>query len=929
MIFENKAIGYNFIMINEIRSGKNISVCLIAKNEEAYIESCIQSVLPIASEIIVLDTGSTDKTKEICLGFNSPLNPLSCSNGKRGDLKNLSSSPSLPALRPGERGPGGELKLLETAWEDDFSKARNESIKYASGDWILYIDADEIIEIESETKFFAFLERNYLKNEPIIIEAKIGNYYTKKILDLRTVIFRNGFDIHFKQPVHEFLTSAADIKYIFCPYITIYIKRIREDDDIKVVMAKYISSINKMISSARASEGHPYYLLAECYKEINEHDKALEYFYKAYDIGEDIKADKKSFARLLINIIELLIDKKFYQQSYPFIDELLKLSTDFPDALFYKAYGKLREDELTEATELYLKILNLAKSRTDLNPYQLISKADSLIPEVKSELSRIYFIKGDKQKGLKYLSEAYFADLQNHYIAYFLLKYYLLEENLPMVLFHYQEINAELQAVEIEKLKIICKFPSDSSRYISSLLTFLAELEKLNIWLPQEQSEIKGKISLLQQKQVTLANPANTGLMVSACIIIDGEANFLENCLKSLGTIAGEVIFIDIGASETSREIAGRYGKVYRETFQGNYNQIREKFREHADHDWLLFIEPDEELSEKAQPELTGIKNEIVIYGRTAEIQSGDNPLHYSYRPVLIHKNFDVSLFNPFLKQLNITSNALKNFNNQIIQFYSMKNLKEPAAIQNEAAKNLKIILDTLNQKPDIYLFKYAADAYTELGEYDKALEFYFNSYNSFAQKKELRKTAFYCELLLAVVSLFVLKYQRFSDSLKFIEELLTIAPDYPDALFYQAYCHQKQANYHKAINVYDRLLNLLSDNYQNPYYLNSLEKELIPLVLLELNHCHTATANDLIAFHCLEKLFRISPNAFIVNIYLTKYYLQENNLAKALYHFNKANLNLSESERNYFKNIKSAGLSNAETEKLSSELLNYLKENE
>ena len=47
-----------------------ISVCIIAKNEEKYISDCINSVINLVDEIIVLDTGSTDKTIEICQNFN-------------------------------------------------------------------------------------------------------------------------------------------------------------------------------------------------------------------------------------------------------------------------------------------------------------------------------------------------------------------------------------------------------------------------------------------------------------------------------------------------------------------------------------------------------------------------------------------------------------------------------------------------------------------------------------------------------------------------------------------------------------------------------------------------------------------------------------------------------------------------------------------
>ena len=98
-----------------------ISVCIIAKNEEKYIEECLKSVLDIADEIIVLDTGSTDKTKDIVSAFP-------------------------------------KTKLYETTWEDDFSKARNQCISHATGDWILSIDADERLSLSSQQQLINFLD---------------------------------------------------------------------------------------------------------------------------------------------------------------------------------------------------------------------------------------------------------------------------------------------------------------------------------------------------------------------------------------------------------------------------------------------------------------------------------------------------------------------------------------------------------------------------------------------------------------------------------------------------------------------------------------------------------------------------------------------------------------------------------------------------
>ena len=82
-----------------------ISLCMMVKNEAKRLPTALRSAAPWVDEIIVVDTGSTDETVSIAQGFGA--------------------------------------KIYHHPWENSFSKHRNQSIGYATGDWILILDADE------------------------------------------------------------------------------------------------------------------------------------------------------------------------------------------------------------------------------------------------------------------------------------------------------------------------------------------------------------------------------------------------------------------------------------------------------------------------------------------------------------------------------------------------------------------------------------------------------------------------------------------------------------------------------------------------------------------------------------------------------------------------------------------------------------------
>lgn len=160
-----------------------LSLCMIAKNEADFLEECLNSVNEIVDEIIIVDTGSIDKTKEIAKKFNA--------------------------------------KLIDHKWNNNFSEARNVSLKHATKDWILVLDADETLSKQdlkkikeliktNENEGYMLIQRTYTNNSSAQkwVTSKDDNYKESKpyagwVYSGITRLFRNKEHIRFEYPVHE------------------------------------------------------------------------------------------------------------------------------------------------------------------------------------------------------------------------------------------------------------------------------------------------------------------------------------------------------------------------------------------------------------------------------------------------------------------------------------------------------------------------------------------------------------------------------------------------------------------------------------------------------------------------------------------------------------------------------------------------------
>jgi tetratricopeptide (TPR) repeat protein len=142
-----------------------LSAALIVRNEERFLEACLRSLDGRVDEIVVVDTGSTDRSPEIASGLGA--------------------------------------RLVRRPWDDDFSAARNASVDAALGKWILYIDADEQVVAFDRGAVERDLADPRCACYTVRLRPRAG--YTRY---REHRLFRNRPDLRFHGVIHESLIPA-------------------------------------------------------------------------------------------------------------------------------------------------------------------------------------------------------------------------------------------------------------------------------------------------------------------------------------------------------------------------------------------------------------------------------------------------------------------------------------------------------------------------------------------------------------------------------------------------------------------------------------------------------------------------------------------------------------------------------------------------
>jgi Flp pilus assembly protein TadD len=242
-----------------------ISLCMIVKNEEDWVEGAVQSVRSIVSEVIIVDTGSTDSTPERIRGIAD--------------------------------------KSLKLGWNDSFAEARNVSLAEAKEPWILVLDADEriaprdlplIVEAIKSNGFHGYhlIQRNYAFGNHILgwtpneSDYEEGKRYPGYVDNPLIRLFRNSPETRFHGTVHEIIDPRRlppQFQFSNIPAVIHHYGKVRGEERVQAKQRFYLALGLKKIEE-EPSNAKAYFELGVQYQELGRHAEACACFDRAFEM---------------------------------------------------------------------------------------------------------------------------------------------------------------------------------------------------------------------------------------------------------------------------------------------------------------------------------------------------------------------------------------------------------------------------------------------------------------------------------------------------------------------------------------------------------------------------------------------------------------------------------------------------------------------
>lgn len=448
-----------------------ISVCIIGKNEEKNIEKCLAPLMSYDFEIVYVDTGSTDRTKEIAAKYTN--------------------------------------NIYDFVWINDFSAARNFSLKKASRDYALILDCDEYLTDLNLKGLCAALSAHPEGVGQILRNSYTGNKLGENIsveridrlFDLRR--YHYIYTIH--EQVADIRTGATDYERYPVPVTVDHVGYMSTSEE-KRKKAERNNLLLFQEIERNPLEPYFYFQAAQSYNLIDDYENACLYYKKAFSLP--LNLDNLWVHVMANNFIAACIQTSREEEAL---------------ALYIPVYNDYAMDPafLCSMASLYL----------NLSPPQPMKAMMEFVKVLQSPVS----LTGEDLTGAAFYGMGYSNELLG---------------NLPAASSFYEKAAAK-------------NYPAAA------------------------------------QKQIPDSEPESDIPPISVCIIGKNEEKNIERCLAPLGRRGFEIIYVDTGSTDRTKELAARYtDNLYDFEWIGDFSAARNFSISKASHNYVLVIDCDEFLTQ-------------------------------------------------------------------------------------------------------------------------------------------------------------------------------------------------------------------------------------------------------------------------------------------------------------------------------------------
>lgn len=298
-----------------------LSLCMIVRDEEPQLARCLQSVAGVVDEIVLVDTGSTDGTTDVADAFGA--------------------------------------RVFHHTWQNDFSAARNASLEHATGDWILVLDADEVLDREAAAQLRPFLERTGAAGVQLIQRNVMPDRELCRYQDLRiTRAFRNDPAYRYEQVIHEQIQPSilrAGGTVLPTSFVILHYGYAQQTLQGSQLRARRNLPMLEAAVAASPDDAYLHYQLGLTHKALGDDARSAEHLRRVLEL-DHADLSPELLDTLFMKLAQLELAAGRYKAAITYADRSLAIDAGNIVSLYVAAVSHLYLGQIRQAFPLFLRV---------------------------------------------------------------------------------------------------------------------------------------------------------------------------------------------------------------------------------------------------------------------------------------------------------------------------------------------------------------------------------------------------------------------------------------------------------------------------------------------------------------------------------------------------------------------------------------------